>query len=180
MRTVGTVGPVGGCGATWVRSAKVRFMKTQTISTVMAFALFLAGCGKKNAASTTLPSPAEDHTPTPTAAELRPLQGYWEGDGSGGKCSITITGNSLDYRAGTNWFKTTFTLPAGTDPKQLNATIKDCAPPPGGSVGKVVFAIFKIVDGTLTLAEDDMSDKPPKTFSSASSHYDLKQVQPQK
>ena len=27
-----------------------------------------------------------------TAAELKPLQGYWEGEGAGGKCSIAITG----------------------------------------------------------------------------------------
>src|SRR5260370_1603815 len=52
----------------------------------------------------------------PTAAELKPLQGYWEGEGAGGKCSITITGNSLLYPAGTNWFETTFTLPSGHNP----------------------------------------------------------------
>ena len=92
------------------------------------------------------------------------LQGYWEGDGAGGKCSITIKDNSLHYRAGTNWWKTTFTLPAGTDPQQLHATIKDSSPPTNG-IGQVVFAIFKIEDGTLTL-EVDMSDEPPKTFSS--------------
>ena len=119
-------------------------------------------------------------THPPIAAELKPLQGYWEGEGAGGKCFITITGNSLHYRVGTNWYKTTFTLPAGTDPQQLHATIKDCAPPTNNAVGKVVFAIFKIEDGTLTLAEDDMSDKPPKIFSSASSLYVLKKVQPQK
>ena len=119
-------------------------------------------------------------THPPIAAELKPLQGYWEGEGAGGKCSITITGNSLHYRAGTNWWKTTFTLPAGTDPQQLHATIKDCSPPTNNAIGKVVFAIFKIEDGTLTLAEDDMSDKPPKIFSSASSLYVLKKVQPQK
>jgi hypothetical protein len=119
-------------------------------------------------------------THPPIAAELKPLQGYWEGEGAGGKCSIAITGNSLHYRNGTTWFRTTFTLPAGTDPQQLHATIKDCSPPTNNSVGKVVFAIFKIEDGTLTFAEDDMSDKPPKTFSSASSRYSVKKVQPQK
>src|SRR5206468_9568388 len=51
---------------------------------------------------------AGQSTPTPIAAELKRLQGYWEGEGAGGKCSITITGNSLHYRAGTNWWKTTF------------------------------------------------------------------------
>jgi len=116
----------------------------------------------------------------PTAAELKPLQGYWEGEEAGGKCSITITGNSFHYRAGTNWWKTTFTLPAGTDPQQLHATIKDCSPPTTNAIGKVVFAIFKIEDGTLTLAEDDMSDEPPKTFSTNSSCYHLKKVQSQK
>ena len=122
---------------------------------------------------------AGQSTPTPIAAELKPLQGYWEGEGAGGKCSITITGNSLHYRAGTNWFQTTVTLPAGTDPKQLHATIKDCSPPTNNAIGKVVFAIFKIEDGTLTLAEDDMSNEPPKTFASASSRYNVKKIQPQ-
>jgi len=123
-------------------------------------------------------------TPAQTAAELKPLQGYWEGEGAGGKCSITITGNSLYYHGRTDfWFKTTFTLPAGTDPQQIHATIKDCATPARDSIGKVVLAIFKIEDGTLTLetlAEDDISDKRPKTFANASNRYVLKQVQPQK
>src|SRR5216110_828398 len=123
---------------------------------------------------------AGQSTPTRTAVELNRLQGYWEGEGAGGKCSITITGNSLHYRAGTNWYETTFTLPTGTDPQQLHATIKDSSPPTNNAIGKVVFAIFKIEDGTLTLAEDDMSDKPPKTFSSASSRYVVKKAQPQK
>jgi hypothetical protein len=117
--------------------------------------------------------------PSRTDAELNRLQGYWEGEGAGGRCSITITGNSLHYRAGTNWWKTTFTLPAGTDPRQLHATIKESSPPTNG-IGKVVFAIFKIEHGTLTLAEIDGSDEPPKTFSSASSCYVVKKVQPQK
>ena len=118
-------------------------------------------------------------TPTRTAAELKRLQGYWGGNGAAGKCSITITGNSLHFYARTDfWYETTFTLPAGTDPQQLHATIKDSSPPTNG-IGKVVFAIFKIEDGTLTLAEDDMSDKPPKTFPSASSRYNVKKAQPQ-
>ena len=106
-------------------------------------------------------------TPAQTAAELEPLQGYSEGEGAGGKCAITITGNLLHYRAGTNWWKTTFTLPAGTDPRQLHATIKDSSPPSKDAIGEVVFGIFKIEDGTLTLATCDPSDEPSKTFASA-------------
>ena len=74
---------------------------------------------------------AGQSTPTRTAVELNRLQGYWEGEGAGGKCSITIVGNSLHYRNSGGWFKTTFTLPAGTDPRQLHATIKECSPPSG-------------------------------------------------
>jgi uncharacterized protein (TIGR03067 family) len=140
----------------------------------LSLAALFTGCP-----STPTQTAAEPGTPTPIAAELKPLQGYWEGEGAGGKCSITITGNSLHYRAGTNWYKATFTLSAGTDPQQLHATIKDSSPPTNG-IGEVVFAIFKIEDGTLTLAVYDMSDKPPKTFQSASSRYDLKKVQLQK
>ncbi len=114
--------------------------------------------------------------PARNSAELNRLQGYWEGTGAGGKCSITITGNSLYYRAGTNWWKTTFTLPADTNPQQLHATIKESSPPTNG-IGQVVFAIFKIEDGTLTVAEVDGSDEPPKSFSSASSRYVVKKVQ---
>ena len=123
---------------------------------------------------------AGQSTPTRTAVELNGLQGDWEGEGSGGKCSITITSNSLYYRNSGGWYRTTFTLPVGTDPQQLHATIKDCSPPSTNAIGTVVFAIFKIEDGTLTLAEDDMSDKPPKTFASASSRYSVKKVHPQK
>jgi tRNA (Thr-GGU) A37 N-methylase len=65
------------------------------------------------------------------------------------------------------------------DPQQLHATIKDCSPPSPNAIGTVVFAIFKIESGTLTLAEVDGSDEPPKTFSSASSRYVVKKVQPQ-
>jgi len=119
-------------------------------------------------------------THPPIAAELKPLQGYWEGEGAGGKCSITITGSWLHYRVGENWYKTTFTLPAGTDPQQLHATIQDCWPPSTNAIGKVVFAIFKVEDGTLTLAAYDMSDEPPKTFAGATSRYVVRKVQPQK
>jgi hypothetical protein len=127
--------------------------------------------------------------PTQTAAELNRLQGYWQGEGPPGKISITITGNSLHYYARPDhWFKTTFTLPAGTDPQQLRATIiKDNSPPkdPNSTIGKVVAAIFKIEDGTLTLATFQDGDAaraavPPKSFEDEQTFIVLRKVQPQK
>ncbi len=101
---------------------------------------------------------------------------------SHGKITITITGNSLHFHRDTNfWFETTITLPAGKDPKQLHATIKDC-PPAADSIGKVVRAFYKIEDGTLTLATmGDDAEETPKGFEAAiGNRYELRKVQPQK
>lgn len=101
------------------------------------------------------------------------------GDESLQKITITITGDSLLFHRDTNfWFETTITLPAGTDPKQLHATIKGCPPSQASSIGKVVGAIFKIEDGTLTLAT---SGEMPEGFEGKGlTRYELRKVQPQK
>jgi uncharacterized protein (TIGR03067 family) len=128
-------------------------------------------------------------TNKPTASELQRLQGKWEGVMVGqekDKVTIIITGNSLHFDRGTNfWFETTFTLPAGTDPKQIHATIKHSASE--DSNGKVVLAIFKIEDGTLTLAgirTPDDEDGLPKSFENVketmSGRFELRKAQPQK
>jgi len=93
------------------------------------------------------------------------------------KITLTVTGDSLHFYRDTNfWFKTTITLPPGTNPQQFHATIKECPPSQLDSIGQVVGAIFKIEDGTLTLADYTLSDEPPKTFASARSRYVLKRV----
>ena len=137
--------------------------------TSFLFLLLLAGCTK---------APPPPGGPVPDN-----LQGYWEGEGPPGEISITIKGNSLRYVEGTDsWYETTFTIPVGTAPgnasRQLHATITDSSPPTSG-IGEVIFAIFKIEDGTLTLAVDDGGDAPPATFADASSRYILKKGQPQ-
>ena len=101
-----------------------------------------------------------------------------------GKITITITGNSFHFHRDTNfWFETTMTLPAGTNPKQLHATIKDCPPSQASSIGKVVVAIFKIEDGTLTIATEG-AEGTRKSFevtgNPGMTSYELRKVQPQK
>ena len=124
-------------------------------------------------------------TPTRTGVELRRLQGYWEGDGGEGdgprfKCSIAIADNSLHFYRDTNyWFKTTFTLPAGTAPQQLHATIKDSSH--RAHIGQVVLGIVKIEDGTLTLAALDHTAELPKSFADERySLFEVRKVQPKK
>ena len=156
-----------------------------TITVVCVVASFVANAGEQLTAN------AKCAANQPTNAELQLLQGTWEGTweeaGVGDqppvkspeKITITITGNSLHYQRNTNfWFETTFTLPAGTDPKQLHATIKDSAGK--DSIGKVVVAIFKIDDGTLTLATGNGDGEAPKRFEAAPNRYELRKVQPQK
>ena len=138
-----------------------------TITIVCIIASFVANAGEQLTAN------AKCAANQPTNAELQLLQGTWEGfslnretpDGPIVKATntttITITGNSFRFHRDTNfWFETTITLPAGKDPKQLHATLKDC-PPPADSIGEVVRTFFKIEDGTLTLAT--MSDDSEET-----------------
>jgi uncharacterized protein (TIGR03067 family) len=136
-----------------------------------------------------LGSQAGGTTPAPTASELQPLQGTWEGavvgDKSGDKITITIAGDSLHFHRDANfWFKTTFTLPAGTGPQELHATIKDSASPRDFD-GKVVVAIVKVEDGKLTLAAGNGgTEKTPKSFEAAEeegwTRYEFRKVRPQK
>ena len=155
------------------------------ITVVCLVAPFIANAGEQ------LTTKAKGVVNQPTTAELQLLQGTWEGtleEAGGGqppvkspeKITITITGNSLHYHRDTNfWFETTFTLPAGTDPKQLHATIKDSAGK--DSIGTVVVAIFKVEGETLTLATGNGDGEAPKSFEATGlNRYELRKVQPQK
>ncbi|HKQ38668.1 MAG TPA: hypothetical protein VJ063_11365 [Verrucomicrobiae bacterium] len=154
------------------------------ITVVCVVASFIAHAGEQPLAN------AKGAGNQPIAVELQRLQGTWEGimvgNENNGIITITISSNSLHFhRDASFWFETTFTLPAGTDPKQLRATIKACAPGQESSLGQVVVAIYKIEDGTLTLVALGDDDKErPKSFEAAEvkglSRYELRKVQPQK
>jgi len=149
------------------------------ITAVCVVASFIANAGEQ------LTTKAKCVVNQPTNAELQLLQGTWEGvlvgDKAQQKIIITITGNSLHFHRDTKfWFETTITLPAGTNPKQLHATIKDGA----SSVGQVVVAIFKIEHGTFTLATGNGDGEAPKSFEAIGDNglnrYELRKVQPQR
>jgi len=123
-----------------------------------------------------------------TAAALQSLQCSWEGVVEGqekkGKVSITIKGNSLQYQGlkPTERYDATFTLPAGTNPQQLHATITYG---PVTSIGSPVFAIFKIENGKLILAglppsavQSPTPGQVPGFEDNPLFRYDLEKVQP--
>ena len=146
------------------------------ITVVCVVAPFIANAGEQ------LTTNAKCAANQPTAVELQLLQGTWEGvlvgDKERQKITVTITGNSLHFHRDANfWFETTITLLAGTKPQQLHATIKRGS----NSIGEVVAVIFKIEDGTLTLATiGDDAEETPKGFDAAGTRYELRKVQPQK
>ena len=102
-----------------------------------------------------------------------------------GNITITITGSSLHFHRDTNfWFETTIAVPAGKEPQQLHATIKNSSPPTN-SIGQVVRALFKIEDKTLTLVSGGDDDEAmPKSLEAAAEkglpRYEFRKVQPQK
>ena len=153
------------------------------ITIVCIIASFVANAGEQLTAN------AKCAANQPTNAELQLLQGTWEGfllemagpDGpiikGTNTITVTITGNSLHFHRDANfWFETTITLLAGTKPQQLHATIKRGS----NSIGEVVVVIFKVEDGTLTLATDNGAGEPLKAFETAPNRYELRRVQPQK
>ncbi len=115
-------------------------------------------------------------------AALPLLQGTWKGilvgDKLQKKVTVTVTGDSLRFYRDTHfWFETTVILPAGPDPKQLHATIKDRPSSQPVDVGRVVRAFFKIEDGTLTMATiGDDPEETPKSFETAGTRYELRKV----
>ncbi len=149
------------------------------ITIVCLTATFIADAGEQ------LATRAKNVVNHPTNAELQLLQGTWEGvlvgDKARQKITVTITGGSLHFYRDTNfWFKTSITLPPDTNPKQLHATIREGA----SSVGQVVVAIFKVEDGTLTLATGNGDGEAPKSFEAPGDNglnrYELRRVQPRK
>ena len=132
----------------------------------------------------------------PTAAELEALQGTWQGvmlgQETNNKITVSFAGNSLHFQwlegsMRSNWYEANFALPPGTNPQQLRATITGYYPTNDvGSrdIGAVVTAIFKIQDGTLTMAGIQGVDQgPPKGVDAfednALFRYSLRKFRPQ-
>jgi hypothetical protein len=118
--------------------------------------------------------------PAAITEEFKPLQGHWEGKGAGGKCTITITGNRLLYRNDQGWHKATFTLPKGTNPHQLHATITGSSASATEGIGTVVYALYTIENGTLRLGTYDGSGEAPKTFDDTRDQYTVQKIKAEK
>jgi uncharacterized protein (TIGR03067 family) len=133
-------------------------MTRPTTLVLAAFVLLLPGADGRADAP---PAAAQ-----PAIACVQDLQGTWEGvfvgQEAAGKVTLTFAGNSLRFQGprAEQWYDATFTLQEAARPRRMRATltgleqVKD--------IGTVIAAIYKIEDGTLSLAglEDDAEKKP--------------------
>jgi hypothetical protein len=135
--------------------------------------------------STLVRAQAAPPTQLPAAAK-QSLQGAWEGPKKGresdGRYKLTITGDALRYQGpkAEEWYEAKFTLPEGKFPLQLHATITGS--PRKDDVGAKVTAVFKIEDGTLSLAGYDAN--APAGWDPFDENeqflYELRKVEPRK
>jgi uncharacterized protein (TIGR03067 family) len=106
------------------------------------------------------------------------------GQEAAGQITITFSGNVLHYQGlrADQRYDATFTLKEDTRPRQLRATIN------GGAqvkdIGRVIGAVFKIENGTLSLA--GLDDDAPSTLDDSEAfdgntafHYRFRRAEPQ-
>jgi RNA polymerase sigma factor (sigma-70 family) len=102
-------------------------------------------------------------------SDLAALQGTWAGKEAGprgGASTMVVDGANLEFHGAdpNEWYKASFTLREDTTPKQLVTTITDCPFP--AYKGKTSHAIYRIQDGTFTLAGNEPGNPAvPASFS---------------
>jgi uncharacterized protein (TIGR03067 family) len=113
----------------------------------MAVLFAAIGCSKK------------DKPGSAVKSDLATLQKSWHGEESGtttkGTNSLVFSGNTLEFHGANSqeWYKGTFILHEDTTPKQMIVTITDCPAPQ--YIGKTANAIYRIENGTLTIAANE-------------------------
>lgn len=110
------------------------------------------------------------HAASVTTPALDPaLEGTWEGVETGreeaGRCILTIQGRTAHFQGANpgEWYKADLSFPAGSNPREMRATITEC--PFAEMVGRVTPAIFKFEAGALILASREPgAESAPASF----------------
>jgi len=126
--------------------------------------LTVAGCSttQQSASSSTNSAASQKAQVVETQAKAKvpladsaALQGTWTGKelsaDSDDPCRLIVSGQNFEFHGpdSNEWYKGTFTLREGSNPKVLVAAITDC--PVEKYVGKTDFAIYRLENGTLIL-----------------------------
>jgi len=117
-------------------------MKNTILFVLCGAAIFMTGCS------------------TLKKSDLTAVQGTWKGRIVQGEpaheCSIVISGTNYDFHDITDpnvWYKGTFSLREDTTPRQYIAVVNECPFPQ--YVGKTSMAIYRLENGTLTIAGNE-------------------------
>ncbi|HEY3853950.1 MAG TPA: hypothetical protein VGO67_06125 [Verrucomicrobiae bacterium] len=135
-------------------------MKKLILLPISLAAIILSGCSttSKNDSAPTSTPPETASAPVPASAKSNPtsLEGSWRGrdvtPGQEGPATLKFVGQTVEFHGATDddWLKGTFTLREDATPKQWIGVVTDC--PSADAIGKKCYAIYKIEDGTLTIA----------------------------
>ncbi|HEY3862215.1 MAG TPA: TIGR03067 domain-containing protein [Verrucomicrobiae bacterium] len=145
-------------------NATIDSMKKLILIPIFAATIFVAGCSTPATPSQPA-APSESSAPAPTPAAkpaASALEGAWSGyevtPNGHAAASLTFAGQNIDYHGAEadDWVKGTFTIDDSVSPKQLVCTVTDCAN--ADTVGKKAYAIYKMEDGTLTVAGNGPGD----------------------
>jgi uncharacterized protein (TIGR03067 family) len=134
-------------------------MKKIILIALSIAAIFVSGCSTHSASSSAAVAPENSAPPKATSTAF---EGAWKGrevtPGREGPASISISGQTLEFHGADadDWLKGTFTVREDTNPKRWVGTVTECAAPE--YVGKKCYAIYKIEDGTLTIAGNQPGD----------------------
>ncbi|MGP8198613.1 MAG: hypothetical protein ACLQU4_03820 [Limisphaerales bacterium] len=133
---------------------------------IFTAALFVAGCSTPSKTNSAAAGPAQSRNHSTV------LEGAWHGNeitpGQQGLASMTFSGQTVEFHGAdsNDWCKGTFMLRDNTDPKQLVGTITEC--PSADAVGKMVYAIYKIENGSLRITGNAPGDlNIPAAFDSS-------------
>ena len=105
-----------------------------------------------------------DDTPV---SDVEKLQGTWVGKelGQEGEVKLIFSGNSIDFKGAgpQEWYKGNAVFNEESTPKQADFTISECPAP--DYVGKIAKGIYKLEDGTFTLAGSEPGNESrPSSF----------------
>ena len=140
----------------------MKFKSNLLLISSVAIMFAAVGCSKNDQPDSAAKSAgwaAKSDMAITAKSDLAAIQKSWRGqEGAGAAArtnSLVLSGNNLDFHGANpqEWYKGTFTLHEDTTPKQMIVVITDCAAPQ--YVGKTANAIYKIENGTLTIAGNE-------------------------
>jgi|GEM_PF-1501229 len=135
---------------------KAKLLKTTSrffiVALLVAFLFPLSGCGGDQVSGGVIPTPASSPSPYAKTTLEGPWSGYEEGASSQWNAMFEEATRTFKFgnSTGTEWYKGTYTVDAGTTPRRMELSVGDSSN--SWYIGKISYGIYKIENNTLSLA----------------------------